>query len=357
MRKFSHLALSVLLCAAMTVSTGCSLGDKLNSVTKKEKSNSDYVTLGEYKSISLKKSDVDKQVQSQIDETLDTYADYKQVKKGKVKKNDTVNIYYVGRMNGKKFDGGSCTKKEMPTGYNLTIGSNSFIPGFEDGLIGKSVGDTVKVNTTFPDPYPNNPDFAGKKAVFTVTINYIQGDKILPELNDEFVTTNLSTYKSVDDYKSTLRQHSLQDMAWEKVYGEAKVNDYPQDQVDEMYNQLYTSINYYLQQNSYQLSDYLSAQNTTSEDFKKQLQDTAKQDVGKQLVYGAIAEKEKLEITEEEYEKELKNYLTSYNCEDEKALDEIFQNYYGTNAKSIIKDDLLFEKVKSLLSENVKETE
>lgn len=357
MRKFSQLALSVLLCTVMVVSTGCSLKDKASSVLKKEKSNSDYVTLGEYKSISLKKSEVDEQVQSQIDETLDTYATYKEIKKGKVKDGDTVNIYYVGRMNGKKFDGGSCTKKENPAGYDLTIGSNSFIEGFEDGLIGKKVGDTVQVKTTFPDPYPNNPDYAGKKAVFTVTINSIRGDKVLPELTDDFVTTNLTSYQSLDEYKSTLRSHSLEDMAWENVYNACEVTDYPQDRVDEMYDQLYTSITYYLQQNNYKLSDYLSAQQTTSEDFKKQLQDTAKEDVGKQLVYGAIAEKEKLEISDEEYETEVKEYLSNYNCEDEDALDEMFQNYYGSDAKSIIMDDLLFKKVKSFLAENVKETE
>lgn len=355
MRKFSKLALSVLLCAAMTVSTGCSLTDKVSDLFKKEKSSSDYVTLGKYDSISLKKSEVDEKVQAQIDETLDEYSDYKKLKKGKVKKGDTVNIYYVGRMNGKKFDGGSCTKKTNPAGFDLTIGSNSFIEGFEDGLIGASVGDTVKVKTTFPDPYPNNPDYANKKAEFTVTINYLRGDKVIPELDDEFVTTNLTAYKSVDEYKSTLRSHSTEDMAWDAVYEASEVKEYPQDKVDAMYDQLYTSIVYYLQQNNYQLSDYLSAQNATSEDFKKQLQDTAKEDVGKQLVYGAIAEKENLAVTEKEYQSELKDYLSTYNCEDEEALNKLFQNYYGTDAQTIIMDDLLFKKVKSFLAENVKE--
>lgn len=351
------MALCTVLCAAMALSAGCSLTDKLGSIAKKEKSDSDYVTLGEYKSISVKKSDVEADMQKQIDETLDTYATYKKVKKGKVKDGDTVNIFYVGRMDGKKFDGGSCTKKDVPSGFDLTIGSGQFIPGFEDQLIGKKVGSTVKVKITFPDPYKNNPDFSGKKAEFTVTINSIRGEKVLPELDDQFVTTNLTSYKSLEDYKSTLHSYSLEDLTWKNVYEASEVNEYPQDRIDEMYNQLYTSITYYLKQNNYKLSDYLSAEQTTSEDFKAQLQNTAKQDVGKQIVYGAIAEKEKIEVSEEDYQEELKTYLENYNCEDEKALDEIFNNYYGANAKSIIMEDMLFKKVRSFLVDHVTEEE
>lgn len=357
MRKWNQYALCALLCASMAVSTGCSVKDKLSSLVGREKSISDYVTLGEYGNISLKKSDVDKDVQSQINETLETYASYEQKKKGKVKKGDTVNIYYVGRMDGKKFEGGSCTKKDTPSGYDLTIGSNQFIPGFEDQLVGKKAGDTVKVKVTFPDPYQNNPDYSGKKAEFTVTINYLRGEMIYPKLDESFVKENLPSYQSVEDYRNTLRSYSKEDLAWEQVYNASTVNEYPQDQLDAMYNQLYTSITYYLKQNNYKLSDYLSAQQTTSEDFKSQLHDTAKKDVGKKLVYGAIAEKEGLEISDEDYESSLKNYLENYNCKDEAELDKIFQNYYGTKAKNIIMDDMLFKKVREFLVKNTSETE
>ena len=103
MRKISKTALSVLLCVTMVLTSGCSIGSKSKKET--EKKASEYVTLGEYKQISMKKSDVDEQVQKQIDSTLDSYAEYKKKKSGKVKDGDTVNIYYVGKMNGKKFDG------------------------------------------------------------------------------------------------------------------------------------------------------------------------------------------------------------------------------------------------------------
>lgn len=355
LRKSVQTALAVLLCSSMLLTSGCSLGDKINKLVKKETSNLDCVTLGEYKEISLKTSEIDEQVQAQIDKTLKTYADYKKKKTGKVKDGDTVNIYYVGRIDGKKFDGGSCTKKDTPDGFNLTIGSGTFIPGFEDGLIGAKVGQTVDVKTSFPENYSNNPDIDGKKVVFTVTVNYIQGEEILPELNDEFVTKNLTSYKSLEDYKETLRQHSLEDLAWDSVYNASKVDKYPDKQVDDMYNQLNTSIHYYLQQNNYTLSDYLSAQQTTSADFKEELRGTAKEDVGRQLVYGAIAEQEKITVSDDEYQEELENYLSTYNCEDEDALNKQFQNFYGTDASVMIRDDLLYKKVKTYLAKNVKE--
>lgn len=355
MKKISQIALSVLLFVSMLLSTGCSLGDKLSQLVQGEKSDSDYVTLGEYNKISLKTSDIDAEVQSAIDETLDNYAEYKKKKTGKVKDGDTVNIYYVGRVNGKKFDGGSCTKKDTPNGYNLTIGSGTFISGFEEGLIGAKAGEKLDVKATFPDSYTNNPDLAGKKAVFTVTVNYIQGEKVLPELTDEFVTKNLTSYESLEDYQSTLRQHSIEDLAWDSVYNASKVEEYPEDRVDAMYNQLYTSINYYLEQNSYTISDYLSAQNTTSADFKEELKDTAKQDVSKQLVYGAIAEQADIAVSDEEYQEELEDYLSTYGCEDEEALNQQFQNYYGTDAREMIMDDLLYKKVKTYLADHVEE--
>ena len=359
MRKIRKVVLALAVSTLVVSSTGCSLPFakvKKNTAKTEQKAASEYVTLGEYKTVALKTKDIDKEVQSKIDQTLDQYATYDKVKTGKVKKGDTVNIYYVGKKDGKKFEGGSLTKKDSKEGYNLTIGSGSFIPGFEDGLIGKKIGTTVKLPVTFPKEYKNNEELAGKKVEFTVTLNYKQGKKNTPKLDEKFVKKNLTSYKSVADYKDTLRTEEIKTLAWEKVYGDSKVNEYPKDQVKSMYNQLNTSINYYLAQNNYKLSDYLSAQNITSDDFKKQLNDTAKEDVGKQLVYTAIAEKEKMSVLDKDYQSALKEYLSTYNCEDEKALNKIFKNYYGTTAKEIITQDLMLKDIKEYLAGNVKES-
>lgn len=355
-QKSKTVLFIAMLCASVLVSGGCSKKkDDAKKDTDKKDKKITGVTLGEYKTISLDTKKINEQVQTQIDQTLNTYADHKKVKKGKVSKGDTVNIFYVGRLNGKKFDGGSCTKKENPNGYNLTIGEGQFIEGFEDGLIGSKPGDTVKVKATFPKQYPKSPELAGKTAVFTVDVNYIQGETILPKLTDEFVAENLSSYQSVDDFKNTLRTRTVEDLAWESVYTSSKVEEYPEDEVNQMYNQLYTSINYYLAQNSFTLDDYVKQQNTTQEDFEKQLRQTAQNDVGKQLIYERISQEEGIEVTDKEYQDSLKDYLANYGCEDEKGLDEIFESYYGTKAKEVIMDDMLFKKVKDYLVANVTE--
>ncbi len=365
MRTTSKL-LALILCMGITAAafTGCGSEKPEESGTKEvEEISSDpliedaasYIDLAEYKTISLKKSEVDDKVQSQIDNLLENNASYKQVKKGKVKDGDTVNIYYVGKMDGKEFDGGSCTKDTMPSGYNLTIGSGQFIPGFEDALIGKKIGKTVDIDVTFPEDY-SSTDLAGKPAVFTVTLNYKQGEKIMPKLDDDFVKKNLTDYTSAEDYKKKTREMTVQGMAVEKVCNESTVNKYPEDKVDAMEKQLKTSIESYLTQNNLTLDSYLSNQNKTEEDYNAEMEEEAKKDVANQLVYNAIAQAEDITIADDEYQKELKTYLTNYGCETEADLDKTFKTSYGTDAKTIIYNNLLYQKIADYLVGNVQES-
>lgn len=362
MRKYGKLiaaALSITLTAVVV--TGCGAAEKTknadtSSESKDEKIDYDAcVTLGKYDEISLKKTDIDASVQEKIENLRKENATYEQIKKGKVKSGDTVNIFYVGKVNGKEFEGGSYTKEINPDGFNLTIGSKQFIDGFEDALIGKKAGGTYDINVTFPSVYSANSELAGKPAVFTVTINYIQGKENLPEFNDAFVKSKISGYEKAEEYKSFLRKSTIQDMAWDQVYNDAKVKDYPESKLKSMEKQLETSITYYLKQQGVTVEDYIKQQGSTSEKFQEEMTATAKDDVGKQLIYGAIAEKENITVSDEEYQKELKNYLTNYNCKDEDELNDKFQEYYGVSANSIIRDDQLYQKVKAFLVSNVKE--
>lgn len=369
MKKYSKL-LAITLCATIALSSGgCGATDKLkNAITnnktdsKKESSSEikclDHVTLGDYTSIDIKKSEIDKSTKEQIEKNIKNTGDYTKVKKGKVKKGDVVNIYYVGRVNGKTFEGGSLTKKTNKAGYDLEIGSNAFIEGFEDGLIGKKVGTTCKVKATFPKVYSQNSKLAGKKAVFTVTINF---KEVYPELSDKFVKKNLKDFdknyeNTAAGYSKYVRDNILAEKTWSTFYDTCKVKDYPKSKMDTMKKQLKTSITYYLTSTGYSLEDYLKSQNLSSEDFNKQLETTAKTDVGKQLVYGAVAEKEKIEVTDEQYKEELETYLTNYNCKDEKELNSTFKDYYGVDAKTIITDDILYKNVKNFLVKKVKES-
>lgn len=375
MKKYSKL-LAVTLCASIALaSTGCGATDKLkNAITNNKVASSkspdtdkkssesvkclDYVTLGDYSTINIKKSEMDKSTKEQIEKNIKSTGDYTKVKTGKVKKGDIVNIYYVGKVNGKTFEGGSLTKKTNKAGYDLEIGSNTFIEGFEDGLIGKKIGSKCKVNTTFPESYSQNQELAGKKAVFTVTINF---KEVYPKLSDKFVKKNLKDFdknyeNTAKGYEKYVRDNLLAEKAWKTFYDTCKVNDYPDSKMDTMKTQLKTSITYYLKNNGYTLENYLKSQNLSSEDFNKQLETTAKSDVGKQLVYGAVAEKENITVSDKQYKEEVKTYLTNYNCKDEDELNSTFKDYYGVDAKSIITDDILYKNVKNFLVKNVKES-
>ncbi|MDE7257698.1 MAG: FKBP-type peptidyl-prolyl cis-trans isomerase, partial [Lachnospiraceae bacterium] len=128
---------------------------------------------------------------------LPNYTTTEEVTGRAVENGDTANIDFVGYIDGEAFDGGT------GTGYDLTIGAHQFIDGFEDGLIGVNIGETVSLNLKFPDPYERNPDLAGVPVIFEVTVNSIS-KQVTPELNDEFVQTlgieGCKTEKDLRDY-------------------------------------------------------------------------------------------------------------------------------------------------------------
>lgn len=368
MRKYKIIAAA--LCAAMIVTSATGCGTKKKSENTKVSSEvknkteektdcSSYVTLGDYSNIELKTKDIDSEVENQIKTNIKNTGKYNKVKKGKVKKGDILNIYYVGKINGKAFEGGSCTKKTNPSGYDLEIGSNSFIDGFEDALIGKEIGKKHDIKVTFPESYPQNEDLQGKPAVFTVTINFKED---YPELSDKFVTSNFKGFSedykdTAEDYTKYIRSGVIKSQAWSKVKETSKVKDkYPTTRVNSTKKKIKTSITSYLKQVGYSLEDYLKAQNTSEDDFNEQLETKAKEDVAQQLIYGAIAEKENITVSDEDYKKELKSYMKQYSCKDEKALKKLFSEQYGADVEDTIKEDILFNNVKDYIVKNVKES-
>ena len=165
-----------------------------------------YVKLNDYMNMTVELTNdysvSDEDIQNYIEYLMSQYPAYEVSDKKTVESGDVVNIDYVGKVDGEEFSGGSAT------GQHLTIGSGSFIDGFEDGLIGKKVGETVDLNLKFPDTYSNNPDLAGKDVVFTVTINSIDTKKEMTydDLTDEYVSENFagSGITTVDGLKTTV---------------------------------------------------------------------------------------------------------------------------------------------------------
>ena len=308
---------------------------------------SDYVTLGDYKGV---KVSVDAAVVT--DEYLDSYIDYvlqsnmltTEVTDRPVQEGDIVNIDYEGKIDGVAFDGGTAE------GYDLAIGSGSFIDGFEDGLIGAETGETRDVEVTFPEDY-HGTDVAGKDAVFTVTVNSISVET-LPELTDEFVQGLGVGAETVEEYRQYAYDLLMEEQqanhdaeaemaVLETVMNNAKLQDPPEDMTNRYYSRLIDNMNYYASMYGYDLETFLSLNGTSEETIMESARNAAKQLITMQ----AIAEAEGIEVTDEELDEEIEANAVSMGYEDADAYRE------ALDAEGY-REYMLTEKVLDFLLEN-----
>lgn len=203
------------------------------------------VTLPEYKGIEY---DADlliaseEEVQTQLDGVLANYSTYERITDRAVEDGDTVNIDYVGSVDGVEFDGGNT----QGGGTDVTIGVTSYIDDFLEQLIGHKPGDTFDVNVTFPDPYPNNTDLSGKDAVFKTTINYIQGDVIKAELTSD-IAANYG-FESPEALIEKIEELVVDKQKYEffcTLLADATVSDLPQSVVDFVVEEDLSRYDYY----------------------------------------------------------------------------------------------------------------
>ena len=266
----------------------------------------DYVTLGQYTGFTLQGQSTevtDDEVMASLNSSIGTDY-YTEVTDRPVQEGDVVNIDYTGKKDGKAFDGGTAS------GYDLTIGSNTFIDGFEDGLIGANTGDTLDLNLTFPDNYYSE-DLAGQDVVFTVTINSIRE---FPEITDDLINEITGgSYTTVDDYKTYLkdqlvqqkedaRESAIRSQILTKLMDTCTVDSDP-DGLSDYYTALYkrqyqTYASYY----GINLKDMVESSGMTMDDFNTELEKEARVEMDQELILEAIEEKEKLEISDEEYD-------------------------------------------------------
>ena len=263
----------------------------------------DYVTLPEdYASIPLKKADIEpteEDVQSQIDSLLSQNTTTREITDRAAAVGDTVNIDYVGTVDGVAFTGGTYS------GYSLTLGSGSFIDGFEDQIVGHKPGETFDVNVTFPDGYSDSTDAEGnavvlsnKKAVFSVTLNYIS-EEILPELTDAWVEENFSSTDGVHtvedlraEYQKMLYQNNLNTAVMDYLLANSTFKDLPKEvtdyQVNQCLNYYYTMANYY----GYDLDSFVQAAAgyENADDLLEGMSDSITTYSTEALLYQAVAE-------------------------------------------------------------------
>lgn len=292
----------------------------------------DCVTLGEYKGLELvkEKGKVEKaDIQAKINEILKQNAIEKKIKEGKVKLGDTINIDYVGKVDGVPFDNGSA-KSQI-----ITLGSSGYIPGFDEGLVGKEVGKEVMINVTFPTDY-RETSLQGKAATFDVTINYIQGEEEMPEWTDAFVRT-ISEYDTTKEYEQQIRvelEQQLKKVEEENFNGTILSKLVEISQFKELPESMVTSrsdalINYYkdfAEQNNIEYADMIKGYfNMDEEQFNAKVKETSENSVKQTLAAFALADKENL-IPEgdKRAEKELE-ISKENNCETV----EKFESAYG----------------------------
>ena len=309
----------------------------------------DYVTLGQYKALEVTVCSLDvteDEIQQQFYDDCSSHDKLLQVTEGEVAEGDVVNIDYVGSIDGVEFDGGT------DKGVDLTIGSGTFIPGFEDGLIGAAIGKEINVNVTFPENY-GNTDVAGKDAVFAVTVNFV---KKAPEMTDDIVA-EISDHKTVDEYRKGVEEQLKADKEAQQnsdkingilnqIYSASTINGYPEEVVNYRTAQMKAYYTQVAEQSDMTLADFLSNQlQMTEEQFDQQCPAVIKQSMIQELLLKAVAESENMEISDEEYEAGIEKYIKSTGAE-------IKETLLSQYTEAEIRRSLIMDKALDFLKEN-----
>ena len=347
MRKLKKgCAIVLALALSMSLMTGC--GDKGKSDDKKDtKTQSeatatdaaddnsetigqlvDYysqnVELGDYKGIEYTKTDVDvtdEDVQKKVDEFVDGLATYDKDTTSKAKSGDTVNIDFVGSVDGEEFDGGNTNG----SGYDLVLGSGSFIDGFEDQIVGHKAGDTFVVKVTFPEDYGRD-NLNGKDAEFKTTLNYIKIDKPAT-YNDELVAAN-TDYKTTKEYEESVKESLKADKEAEalasaqrdimvNIMAKCKINDLPAEEIQANTDQLITSIKSQAESYGMDYATYIKLYYgyDDEDEFAQQVYEICQESLREKMVICAIAKAENVTVTDQETEDYLNDYAKNNNVD------------------------------------------
>ena len=280
------------------------------------------VELGEYKNLGLEKESVevtDADVEERLDSLLSRQAEW-QIKEGESKKGDIVVIDFKGFIGDEAFEGGEAK------GYELELGSGSFIPGFEEQLEGKVAPVDTEVNVTFPENY-QVADLAGKAARFEVTVHDVK-EKVLPELTDEFVKEfSKEAASTVAEYKEKLKEEiklekeNLAEKSYsDKVISTAVENaklSVPEKLVEQEVNSMFEQFTGNLSRQGLSFDLYEQFTGKGEADLKAEMKSDAENKIKTSFVLGEIAEVEKVEVTEADIDAEVKELATMYNMTEE----------------------------------------
>ncbi|MDI9513616.1 MAG: trigger factor [Bacillota bacterium] len=311
------------------------------------------VELGQYKGLEVEKENVEvteEDVTAELDRVAERNAKLISVEDRPVQNGDTVNIDYEGSVDGVPFEGGAAK------GQNLVIGSNTFIPGFEDQLIGFELNEEKDIQVKFPDEY-HSKDLAGKDATFKVKINEIKV-KQLPEINDEFAG-DVSEFDTLEEYKQdilknlTKKAQEAADRKFEdEVVKKATDNatcDIPDVMVERRLDEMMRQFDMTLRYQGMNLATYMQIMGMDEAKFRDQYRESALRDVKTQLVIEKIAETEGIDATPEEYDQELERMAEQYH----QPVEEMKKHLHNDDIE-YIKNSIISRKTVAMLVENVK---
>ena len=308
---------AMLLTGVMAVSlmmTGCQSAKGLET---------ENIKISVYKGVEVDKVDkpsevTDDDVNTQIQSVLDENSTTEEVTGRAVKKGDTATIDFVGKMNGEAFDGGSSTD------YPLEIGSNSFIDGFEDSIIGHNAGDTFDWNGKFPENYGSS-DLAGKDVTFTITVKSISKKKT-PKLTDKFVKKVSKESKTVKEYKKQVRdslvsdkkseaEQTNQETLWNKIMDNAtQLKDFSKADIKKEVSNIKIE--------NKEMAGYfgMSVSDFIEQYYEMSLEDYAKENLKKQCVQDLLLKEKSIEITDADVDEEIQYYIDELGYKDKKEV-------------------------------------
>ena len=309
------------------------------------------VKLGEYKNLEVEKQNrevSDEEVQKALEGLQNQHAELV-VSEDAAKEGDTVVIDFEGFKDGVAFDGG---KGEN---YPLELGSGSFIPGFEDQLVGAKAGDDVEVKVTFPENYQAE-DLAGQDAIFNVHVHEVKA-KELPELDDEFAKDVDDEVESLDELKAKIRKdleekreeeanNNIRNLSLEQAVNNAEM-EIPQAMIDEEINRSMEQFMQQMQNNGISKEMYFQLTGTTEEDLRNQFATDASQRVSADLVLNAIVDAENIEVSEEDMNEEVASLAKQYNMDEEQVRSVL--------SEDMLKHDIQIKRAMDMITETAKE--
>lgn len=358
MKKVLSLVLILALVLGLgVIFTGCGGGEPYSKYDLSE-----YITLPDYDKFEVEVPNVeitDADIDAQIQSNLEAKATTTEVKKGTVDEGDTVTIKFDGTLaDGTTSDG---MKSE---GYKLTLGSGNMIDGFESGLYGATIGEEVTLDLTFPDPYGSNADLAGKDVTFKVTV-LSKDVKEIPELTEDFVKEN-SDSETIAEYRTevakALEQAEYDDQLYDikfdlysQIIEGTEVLKYPEKELNAQIKEVTQLYKDKAKTADKDWATYLEEDlMMTQDEFDSEAKAYAEEVIKQEMIIYAIAEKEELTVTDEEFDAYLESMLAGSGFEDEAA----FKNYTGMSLKKYAETykldrDLLLTKELDLIYERI----